>query len=101
MTNDEVRAILGWADGEHDAYLTAVVPLLIEWAEAYTRQTWTADGAELPGGVKLFVAQAAAFGRRSPGVESERLGDYAVTFTTDLPASVVGHLRPYRRITFT
>jgi len=102
VTNDQVQAILGWADGTSEAYLTAAIPLYTEFAEAYCNADFAETSVNpLPGGVQLFVAHACAFGLQSAGVESERLGDFAVTYSTSLPAAVLAYLKPHRVVSFT
>jgi hypothetical protein len=100
MTVDEVTALLRFTsvDTTTSAYLTAIVPMLTDYAREYCNQAWTDDA--LPGPVKIFIAQAAKWLMEDQGVTNKTLGDGAVSFANSLPATIVAMLRPYKRVRF-
>lgn len=52
----------------------------------------------LPGGVNLFLDKGINFINAQKGLQSESLGDYSVTFLTEMPSSLLSLLAPYKRV---
>ena len=73
--------------------------LLLEWVKDTCKNDFMVNGEEvLPGGVVLFLNKAEDYLRNVQGISSESLGDYSVSFDTDLPQSLKRLLRPYRKV---
>jgi hypothetical protein len=102
MDKIEVKTLLQIQTTNHDGYLDAIIPLIIEWVQGYCHQSFENDQEELklPGGAKIFVAQACEFNMNQAGMQSESLGDYSVSYTTDYPESMMKLLRPYRKVSW-
>jgi len=71
-----------------------ITEYLTEWVKSYCHNDFV-DG--LPGGVLLFLDQALNFQKGSSTVESEKLGDYSVTFRDDYPITMMKLLKPYKK----
>jgi len=102
MDVDEVKKLIGITTTKHDVYLTATIPLLIDFVRQYCRQSFTGkDGNDaLPGGVKLFIAKAAEYNMQKAGVTSRSMGDVSHSFYVDFPESIKTLLRPYKKVGF-
>lgn len=96
LTVTELKLLLNITDTTKDNYLTAMLPNLIDWAQDYCNRTFDV----VPGGVRIALAKMAQYHLQQAGVQSESLGDYSVTLTTDYPESVLKLLKPYRRVKF-
>lgn len=91
---NKVAGILQWTEAEDLDYLEAVVPELLEVAQDKTGRKYEAD---IPGGVVMFIAKAAEYGKKvEAGVTGERLGDYQYSVSQDFPASILKYLPPPR-----
>lgn len=69
--------------------------LLIEWANQYCGQEFKEP---LPSGFKLFIEKGVEYIETISGAQSESLGDYHITFTTDFPPAILRLLNPYKRL---
>jgi len=80
---------------ELKAYLT-------EWVKDYCNNKFLNEDEEeeLPGGVEVFLDRAVEYFKSQSGINSESLGDYSVSFDTDIPESLLKLLRPYRKVKF-
>jgi len=99
----KVKTILWIVDTEFDDYLNTVVPMMLEYAEKYCNQEWRDDNGnpeDVPGPVIMFITKAAEYSILQAGVQSEKLGDYSISVTDDIPDSVLAHLKPYRKVKF-
>jgi len=70
---------------------------LEEWVKDYCRDQFE-DG--LPGGVEVFLDRAVTVIKEQTGVQSERLGDYAIAYLAGekpWPGPMLALLHPYRR----
>lgn len=102
MTVDEVKTLLRICNTLYDAYLTAIIPLAIEYAQRYCNRDFKNEQGQLvlPGGVKIAIAKICQFHMRDAGVQSEALARHNVTFATEYPKEVTTLLNVYRRPSF-
>lgn len=99
MDVQTLKTMLGITTDRHDAYLKEVIPLFIDFAKDYCNNRFLVDGAEkLPAGVKLFVAKAIEFNMAPSNLSARSMGDVSYSYETELPESVLRHLKPYRRL---
>jgi len=101
----DVKTLLQIAedDTSKDDYLEAVIPLLVDYAKDYCKQTFTEDEVEvLPGGVQLAIAKMAEFNMANVAEKSTTVGAYSTTLVagTEYPKSITKLLRPYRQVKF-
>lgn len=108
MTIDEVKTLLQipLSDTSKDDYLTAALPLLVDYVKDYCNQTFidATTGLEvLPGGVKLAIAKMAEYGMANVSEKSYTEGAYSVAYVSgsEYPKSILKLLRPHRRVVFT
>lgn len=99
---DEV-ATIGQVDKlKHDAYLSVMVPLLLEFAEDKCNNKFDevdADGnLQPPTGVKVFIAESIKHKLSSKGVASRSMGSVSYSYDTDFPEKITKHLNPYKRL---
>jgi hypothetical protein len=96
-------------DTSKDEYLTAALPLLVEYVKSYCNQTFlvldeeTGEESEvLPGGVKFAIAKMAEYNMVNVAEKSSTIGAYSVTYATggEYPKSILKLLRPYRQVSF-
>ena len=87
---------------------------LKEWVKDYCRNNFLIENPDydeddpeseeyieqIPGGVDVFLDKAEEYFGEEQGVQSESLGDYSVSFDTDIPASLLKLLQPYRKVRF-
>lgn len=87
---------------------------LKEWVKDYCNNQFLIDNPDydpddessdefiesLPGGVNIFLDRAVAYFKKQSGKKSEALGDYSVSFETDIPQSIMKLIRVYRRVRF-
>ena len=73
---------------------------LLDWVKVYCNNTFEDDDGNevLPGGVTLFLNSGVAYTKAQTGIQSESLGKYSVTLTTDFPESMMRLLHPYRKL---
>ncbi len=99
---EKVKLRLGITDTKHDEFLQEVAPDHLDYAKAYTNNTFEEDGVEvIPGPVILFVAKACEYNMGQTGVRSRSMGEVSYTYETDLPKSIMKLLKPYKRVKFT
>lgn len=97
MDVQTIKTMLGITTDRHDAYLKEVIPLFIEFAKDYCNNQFLVNGAEkLPAGVKLFVAKAIEFNMSPSNLSGRSMGDVSYSYVTELPETVIRHLKPYR-----
>lgn len=98
---EKVKLRLGITDTKHDEFLQEVAPDHLDYAKVYTNNTFLEDGVEvIPGPVILFVAKACEFNMGQTGLKARKMGEVSYTYETDLPASIVKLLKPYRKVKF-
>jgi len=111
---DKVKKILWITDAQYDDYLNTIIPMLKEFAIKYCNNSFLVENPdydeddpeseeyieEIPEPVILFIAKAAEYNISQSGINSESLGDYSVSFETDLPPSITKLLTPYRKVSF-
>jgi len=87
MTVEEAKALLRIEDTSKDAYLSAILPLLIEYVQRHCNQSFENEEGqvELPGGVKIAVAKLAEHHMKEAGVQSESLARHSQTFSLMSP----------------
>ena len=75
---------------------------LKEWVKDYCNNSFLDDDdlEDLPGGVELFIEKGVEYMSNQQGKTSESLGDYSVSFDTNMPESLLKLLRPYRKVRF-
>ncbi|MFT0800368.1 phage head-tail connector protein [Bacillus swezeyi] len=99
MDVQTIKTMLGIATSKHDAYLEEVIPLFIEFAKDYCNNKFLVNEEEkLPAGVKLFVAKAIEFNMAPSNLSARSMGDVSYSYETELPETVMRHLKPYRRL---
>jgi hypothetical protein len=80
-----------------------ITEALLDFANNYCnrRVGWTAITA--PPAVELFIAKATTFLAQAgaDNVQSKRLGDMQVTYSTDFPPALLGLLNPFKQVRFT
>lgn len=91
-TVEKVKTILQISDTSKDFLISEMIPLiedLIQNLQGYNFKT-TEDGSTIyPIGYELIAIRMINYNFNQSGVESERLGDYSVSFTTDYPAEIL------------
>lgn len=101
MDIQSVKNMLSIKTDKHDNYLAEVIPLFIELAKDRCNNTFLVDGVEeLPAGVKLYVAKAIEHNMKPSNLKSRTMGSVSYSYDTDLPAGVVKHLAPYKKVRF-
>lgn len=102
MDIQDVKNMLSHVPGmdtnKHDAYLTTMVPLLLEHAGEYCNNSF--DEESLPAGVKLYVAKAVEFNMKPANLKSRTMGEVSYTYDTELPKSIMKYLAPHRKVRF-
>lgn len=100
MDIQEVKDRLNITTTKYDAFLTANVPDLVQYAKDYCKQDFTDDtGAEaLPGPVKNFVARAAQYLLSPTGISSESAPGTNRQYNQDFPKSIMRYLKQYRKV---
>lgn len=109
MTLTEVKALLNETTTTYDDFYETLIPELEQYAREYTNdENLMFNSAS----VKFFVAKgckymaSAAATALGTGIESEKLGDYSITYASAaaqgnnwaaFPADVLAYLEPYRR----
>ena len=69
--------------------------IMIEWAADYCNvELWE----ETPDAVTLFAEQAVTIIKSADGNLSESLGKYSVSKMDSMPKTLLGLLRPYRKV---
>lgn len=105
MDTDELKTLLNRSESDttNDAYYTAQIPVLLEYANQYCKQEFDDEDVydDLPGGVKLFIAKAAEWNLNKAGIQAKSAGDLSVAYAvTDMPSAILAYLKPYRRVGF-
>lgn len=108
MTIEEVKALLRINHTNDDAYLTAILPDLIEFVEIYCNRQFRDEdrNISLPGGLKLAIAKMCEHHMRESGVVSETLARHSVTYSTSgqgtcgYPGDIMTILRNYKWVKF-
>ena len=69
--------------------------MIKDFVKDYCRDDFRAG---FPGGVKIFIQKALDFLNQQSGKTSESLGDYSVSFESQIPKAMIETLYPYRRM---
>ena len=93
----QVKALLGLTTSKHDIFIEEMIPILIEYTQAYCNNQFK---GQLPGPVKLFVARAIQFNMNPVGVSSRSMGGASYSYETNYPDSLTSMLKPYRKVRF-
>ncbi|MEC1900963.1 phage head-tail connector protein [Bacillus atrophaeus] len=96
MDIQQVKRMSGITTDKHDAYLSEIVPILIEFASDFCSNKF--DPEALPAGVKLFVAKAAEYNMTPTGLSGRSMGDVSYSYNTEFPRHITKNLTPYRRL---
>ena len=99
----EVKTILRISDTSKDDYINAVIPMIEGYIKDYCNNVFLDENEteNYPEGLKLIAIKMIEYNLNQSGVQSEKLGDYSVTYTTDYPDFIMRGLRRYRRVSFT
>lgn len=102
MTVEEVKRLLRLKDTSYDEYLSAVIPLIIQFVQQYCNRDFVNENGQvvLPGGIKLVVAKMCQFHMRDPNIASETLARHSISYDTNYPSEITNILNSYRRPTF-
>ncbi|MEC0765087.1 phage head-tail connector protein [Bacillus atrophaeus] len=95
MDIQNVKNMIGITSDKHDAYLTEVVPILIEYASDFCKNNFEPEA--LPAGVKIFVAKATEYNMTPSGLSGRSMGDVSYSFNTEFPQHITKNLYPYRK----
>ncbi|MFJ5794462.1 phage head-tail connector protein [Bacillus atrophaeus] len=95
MDIKQVKRMIGITTDKHDAYLSEVVPILIEIAADECKNTF--DPEALPAGVKMFVAKAAEYNMAPSGLSGRSMGDVSYSYNTKFPQHITKNLYLYRK----
>ncbi|WP_424162167.1 phage head-tail connector protein [Bacillus amyloliquefaciens] len=95
MDIQQVKRMIGITTDKHDAYLSEVVPILIEFAADECKNTF--DPKALPAGVKIFVAKATEYNMTPSGLSGRSMGDVSYSYNTEFPQHIMKNLYPYRK----
>ncbi|KXZ17897.1 hypothetical protein AXI59_01210 [Bacillus nakamurai] len=95
MDIQQVKRMIGITTDKHDAYLSEIVPILIEVAADKCKNTF--DPKALPAGVKMFVAEATEYNMTPSGLSGRSMGDVSYSYNTEFPQDIIKNLYPYRK----
>ncbi|KIL46161.1 phage head-tail connector protein [Jeotgalibacillus campisalis] len=103
MDVEKVKSMIGFSNTtKHDAYLTEMIPLIVERAKEYCHNDFKDHNGEeaLPAGIKIFVAKGCQFNLNKAGLKSQSMGSVSYTFDTNFPASYYKEIQTYRKVRF-
>ncbi|MEC1265344.1 phage head-tail connector protein [Bacillus subtilis] len=95
MDIQQVKRMIGMTTDKHDAYLSEVVPILIEYASDFCKNNF--EPGALPAGVKIFVAKATEYNMTPSGLSGRSMGDVSYSYNTEFPQHIIKNLYPYRK----
>ncbi|CAI6313180.1 phage head-tail connector protein [Bacillus subtilis] len=95
MDIQQVKRMIGITTDKHDAYLSEVVPILIEYASDFCKNNF--ELGTLPAGVKIFVAKATEYNMTPSGLSGRSMGDVSYSYNTEFPQHIMKNLYPYRK----
>jgi hypothetical protein len=100
MTLQEVKDILGITSTKHDLYIQTSIPLLTEFIQDYSNNTFADENGNvvLKGGSKIALAKMIEYNMNKSGQSSRSFGEVSYSFDTDFPQSILKLLQPYLRI---
>jgi hypothetical protein len=105
MTPEQIQAVLDkikqlamMQGAQNDAYLTATIPYYFDLACDKCHQQFDPD--DIPSGVMMFIAQACKFNIADVRLKGRTMGNVSYTFNTEIPDTVIGYLRPYRKLSW-
>ena len=67
-----------------------IAAALLDYANHHCNQEWTVS--DMPARVALFIEKATLFLANAQGIESKRLGDISVSYSTEFPRSLMNLL---------
>lgn len=102
---NEIKQILQMNENDYsrDSYIATMLPLLVEAVMAHTNNTFgiRRDGsADLPGGVKIYLAKALERNGMKTGLKSRSMGSVSYSYDTSVPVELMDFLKPYRKVRF-
>lgn len=101
MDLQTVKTMLGISTDKHDAYIAAMLPLVIEFAKDHCNNNFLIGVEEvLPGGVQMFAAKAVEYNMSPAGLKGRSMGGASYSYDTDFPPALMKMLRPYRKVRF-
>lgn len=95
MDIQQVKRMIGITTDKHDAYLSEVVPILIEYANDFCKNNF--EPGALPAGVKIFVTKATEYNMTPSGLSGRSMGDVSYSYNTEFPQHIIKNLYPYRK----
>ncbi|MEC1663005.1 phage head-tail connector protein [Bacillus halotolerans] len=95
MDIQQVKRMIGITTDKHDAYLSEMVPILIEVAADKCKSTF--DPKALPAGVKIFVAKATEYNMTPSSLSGRSMGDVSYSYNTEFPQHIMRNLYSYRK----
>lgn len=99
---EEIKMILGIKNTKHDEYLTIMIPILFDHVIAFCNNDFVSNTglAEVPGGVKLWIAKACEHNMQNAGLKGRSMGSVSYSYELEFPSSIMSYLRPYKRLRF-
>lgn len=95
---DELKGMMSISNDKHDAFLNAMIPVLIESIEIECNRTFKRSSKgeyDLPAGVKLYMKEALQYNMAGK-LKSRSLGNVSYSYDTSYPAHISRMLGPYR-----
>lgn len=103
-TLEEVKTLLSIpaTDTKKDALITVLIPIVEDFIKMHCNDDFTdEDGVtSYPAGLKLPAAQLIKYQMEYKGVSGESVGDYSVSFLSNIPDGIKSMLRPYKKVRF-
>lgn len=95
-TVSEVKALNQISGSSFDEAIVALIPLISDYIVTYCRMT--EESIESNHGLRLAASQMIKYQLSKPStiITSEKLGDYAVTYTMDYPDHIIRILDTYK-----
>lgn len=108
----DIKTILQIDETEHDDYIEAMLPLVIDMVEDYCNNTFAernSDGSLVKtkegyrinkSGIVVPIAKIIEYYMNQSGVSQQMVSRVMVTYSDDLPKSITSVLNKYRRVKF-
>ena len=97
VTPNEVKDILQISGSTYDAVINALIPPVEDYILTYC--AITQDSASLQPGLKLVASNLINYQlqRQAGNIASEKIGNYAVSYTNNYSPDLIQTMRPYRK----
>ena len=87
----EVKRILQITDNSKDAYITEMLPYVVDYVRDYCDN----PELEIRSGVTIAIAKILEFYMNNVSLESRSISRLSETFASDIPPSILTLLKPY------